>query len=795
MRVRRWVVGSATLAVGLTMPGVAATPEAGELAPILHSQTEPGSWRTEMIASTTPSVKTVDGDPSDWIGTPSRLAGTMAYSAGEAIYSDHLFDAYGGDDGEDIARERLLAPVRDGLPQTYRVEPLLQADVPGELGAPNPYPAEEYYGDAGLQAKADLVEVRIAADSDSVFVLARTSAMNQPDDTALLVLADTGESVPFNGTVPFGAMVSSYQADTALFLGDGVGLSVDSAGVSAPIDVVADPAGYRNTIEAAIPRSLISRPDGTLRISIAAGLRDPLRPTSFKPLAVGASLANIAFRFDEPVRIWFEQAQATALSDIGAASGKIDDFMTELDLSSMTGGLEAEVVPERGYFEKIFLSSPAISNEGGTEGIFQHYGIYLPPNYETAVTPLPLSWWFHWRGGKANSAATVVPRVLRDLGDELGGLVVSPRGRGTSTWYLGKGMVDYQEVWADVFASLPGRIDRDRVYVSGHSMGGWASYLMPILYPDRFAASFPVSPPVTQGAWTGLDFPNCDNYAYGEYTFCYVKANDSNPRVQHTRGLLENLRNTPIAIYAGGIDELVPITGEIRQAERLTQLGYRHRLYIFPTYEHYSPPIIDEWMEGSRYFAATRRDPNPARVTYVRDMAFERSVEIGPSQFKNPVSGIDFDFDSAFWMRGLTPTDMVTGRASVDARTLQRRDPSAIAIPEAGGPSGIGQTGPFAMTGLVWLDDPLGSFTPSNGFTATLTGARRVEFSTARMGLDLGSSITGTVTTDAPLSLRLTGAWASAPTVALDGSFVASTLSGDVLTIEVPVGTHTIRLG
>lgn len=793
MRKGRWTVGSLVLAVGLTGGAVGATPEPQELAPVLHSETEAGVWHLEETAGQTPTTKTVDGDPSDWIGSASRFSGTTAFSAGEAIYTDHLFDAYGGDDGRDQERDALLGPARAALPQSYRIEPLLQADVPGEVGAPNPYPAEEQYGDAGYQAKADLVELRIAADDDNIYVLARMNAMTSATDAALLVLANTGERIPFNGAVPFDARVTSRRADTALFLAHGVGQAIASDGTTTDIEVVADASGWNNAIEASIPRALIEGRHG-LRITVASGLVDPARPRAFKPLPVGASLANIAFREREPVRIWFDYEQATVLSAVGAASDGIDRFEMHLPLGHLTEGVDRAVVPDRGYFERTFMSNPAMSVEGGTEFVFQQYGVYLPPNYAAATLPLPLTWWFHWRGGKAHSAATVVPRFMRDMGDGLGGIGVSPRGRGTSTWYLGKGMVELEEVWADLFATFSEQIDRDRVYVSGHSMGGWASYLMPILYPDRFAASFPVSPPVTQGAWTGLDFAGCDNYTYGEYSFCYVKANDSNPRVQHTRKMLENLRNVPMAIYAGGIDELVPISGVIRQAERLVELGYRHRLYIFPTYEHYSPPIVDEWMEGARYFQAHRRDMRPARVTYVRDMPFERSVERGPSQVGNPFTGANFSFDHAYWMRDLTPADMVNGRASIDARTYAKRDPSALALPEAGGPAGLGQTGPFEMTGLSWFND--GS-TPalSNGFSATMTGVSSVLLDTNMMGLDVDAPVTADLTSDRATTLRLNGTWTTVPRVAIQGQALTAALVDGVLVFTIPAGTSQVIIG
>src|ERR671920_397204 len=97
-------------------------------------------------------------------------------------------------------------------------------------------------------------------------------------------------------------------------------------------------------------------------------------------------------------------------------------------------------------------------------------------------------------------------------------------------------------------------VEQNRVYVTGHSMGGWASYLLATLHPDRFAAALPVEGPVTQGAFTGLDFPGCDDMTFDEYSPCYVQTNDGDARRQHTLRMLDNLRGVPIGIFQGVID-------------------------------------------------------------------------------------------------------------------------------------------------------------------------------------------------------------------------------------------------
>jgi pimeloyl-ACP methyl ester carboxylesterase len=167
------------------------------------------------------------------------------------------------------------------------------------------------------------------------------------------------------------------------------------------------------------------------------------------------------------------------------------------------------------------------------------------------------------------------------------------------------------EVLDDVEATQP--TDPDRVYLSGHSMGGYGSYLFAILYPDRFAATLPVAGPVTQGAWTGVDFDGCDEFAYDEYTPCYIEANDrTGPRPAHPadarqpaqhpdRDVLRRRRRARADRRRGP------------PARALLELGYRHRFFNFPAHEHFTHPVVDEWAAGVAYLDQFVRDENPPR--------------------------------------------------------------------------------------------------------------------------------------------------------------------------------------
>jgi hypothetical protein len=246
-------------------------------------------------------------------------------------------------------------------------------------------------------------------------------------------------------------------------------------------------------------------------------------------------------------------------------------------------------------------------------------------------------------------------------------------------------------------------------------------------------------------------------------------------------------------VYQGAADELVPVSGVVAQMNKVRDLGYRYRLYMFPAAEHYTHPILDEWQEAARYLFYFKRDPNPAHVTYVRDMPFEQAVGNGPDLRTGHTAGLTFALDHAYWMSELTARDATNGRAKFDGSSLAITDPTHLALPEAGGPASPGQFLPYVMTGQQWIADPTAKASaPANAFTSTLTGASAVRLDLARMRVDTGKAVTGTVTTDGPLTLRLAGGWTTTPAVTVDGVPVGATLAGGVLSVPVPTGTHTV---
>jgi pimeloyl-ACP methyl ester carboxylesterase len=612
--------------------------------------------------------------------------------------------------------------------------------------------------------------VRLGTDAaGDLWLLARTTTMNDAKPaTALLVLLDTkpgGSSRP----IGFGSSLTSSKADTALFLVGSRGIVEDLANGSTrelPAGSVAtNAAGYDNAIEARIPASLLAGSPSP-GVAVAAGAVNA-KGDGF------ANIANVAFRTHEPSRDWWDKQQALTLEQ-----GTIDPFFTTADLSAMRAGKNELYRPTAGYHDRIFNSSPAISRETGRDGVLQHYGLYIPTSYSPS-RPNPVQWWFHFRGGRAHIAAAVVPGVIEQMGEDADSIVVTPDGRGESSWYVGKGQVDFLEVWKDVHRLV--RIDRNREYIAGHSMGGWASWLLPVLYPDRFAAAFPASGPPTQGLWLGCDDPSC-----------YVEANGGNAHDELTYPLLENLRWVPYVNYQGTEDELVPVVGPTKQMQQMHDLGFRYRYYVFPHEEHYGPPVFDQWAEGVKYEHQFVRDPNPPRLTYIRSMPMEHAVETVSSD-KVP---LNFDFDHAYWMSDLQPVDPARGVARVDAHSLAMPEPAHDAVPDVVPPVSVDQTDPSVEEGQKWVAHPGTEAPARNGFVAALTGASRVRFDLRRMRIAAGRPVAGDITTGAPWRLELLGNWPAELSARLDGADLAvERVAPAEIAISIPAGHHALAIG
>jgi dienelactone hydrolase len=755
MRTRLTVLVVA-LALGAPALARAGIPETAPDAPVLGAQVARGGGLiTSFDRNVAPAPKTVDGNIDDWTGDISRYAGTSIYSRGEFVYQDYVNDNWGADDGHDETRAQTTDELNRTEPRTYKLEALAQVEGeqdPAGAGCPEQVPGElcgvGNYGnveDSNIRRETDLEEVRVAADATNVYVLARTAEMTTDSQTGVLVLFGGGTNFPGN---PAPGGVTTATRKWVFASGDTFHQTSNITGAR----VATNSAGYTNAVEISVPRALVDN-GGDISLAVATCYVEGSACKSVHKGDARSDLMNVAFRGAEPARIWMDHDQSFMLHD-----GDIDSTMTTVNLGRLGTGYTETFEPRYGYWERVYATDSPVNSEAQNsgsyfQGKFQHYGVYLPSNFRARTSArYPTTWWTHYRGGHAHDAAAWVPGLVRQFGEQKGNIMIFPSARGTSSWYVGRGMEDFLDVWDDSARALP--IDTNRVYMTGYSMGGFASWLLPTLMPDRFAGSSPTEGPATQGL---LVAPGVVSQPQ----------NGGDVEAENTYNLLENARNVAYAIYNGNTDELVWITGIAAMHAKLTQLGYNNRLYQIDGGEHYASAVLDSWTEAANYLNEFRRDPNPPHVTYRTWPAIEHAVSTISTL---PGQDLGYRFNSAYWVSGLearavrisggkpNPADWGT----IDATTNGRGSDTFVGVPEAG--AGL-QGSAYQMTG--WRNIKTGRAPAANTFTATLTNLRAATLDVARMGLATSNVVEGEVSTDGDAILTLKGRWARAPRVEL----------------------------
>ncbi|MCX6622098.1 MAG: alpha/beta hydrolase-fold protein, partial [Acidobacteria bacterium] len=129
----------------------------------------------------------------------------------------------------------------------------------------------------------------------------------------------------------------------------------------------------------------------------------------------------------------------------------------------------------------------------GIDGVDQPYRLYVPSGYDGS-RPFPLVFALHGTNGNQDTLfddPRYRPFDFRAAAEKHGVLLLSAHGRGT-TEYRGAGETDIFELLAEV--SKRYRVDADRVYFTGHSMGGTGSAYLAMRHPDVPAAVVAFAP-------------------------------------------------------------------------------------------------------------------------------------------------------------------------------------------------------------------------------------------------------------------------------------------------------------
>ncbi|MGE0128557.1 MAG: prolyl oligopeptidase family serine peptidase [Blastocatellales bacterium] len=121
----------------------------------------------------------------------------------------------------------------------------------------------------------------------------------------------------------------------------------------------------------------------------------------------------------------------------------------------------------------------------------QPYRFYVPTNYD-AKKKWPMVVALHGMGGNENSFfAGYDNGLIRRIAEERGYIVACPKGRQPTSMYIGNAERDVLDVIKEMKREFS--VDDDRVYLMGHSMGGYGSWAIAVNNPALFAAIGPIA--------------------------------------------------------------------------------------------------------------------------------------------------------------------------------------------------------------------------------------------------------------------------------------------------------------
>ena len=128
------------------------------------------------------------------------------------------------------------------------------------------------------------------------------------------------------------------------------------------------------------------------------------------------------------------------------------------------------------------------------------YRLFVPEGY-TPDQSWPLIIGLHGASGSENTwfdrrRRGETENLCKRLSQERGYLLVAPSGRGPFTGYRGIGGQDVMDV-LDRVSSIY-NIDPERVYLTGHSMGGGGTWILGLRHAEKFAAIAPIA---ASGRW------------------------------------------------------------------------------------------------------------------------------------------------------------------------------------------------------------------------------------------------------------------------------------------------------
>ncbi|MGD8240603.1 MAG: prolyl oligopeptidase family serine peptidase [Armatimonadota bacterium] len=201
-----------------------------------------------------------------------------------------------------------------------------------------------------------------------------------------------------------------------------------------------------------------------------------------------------------------------------------------------------------------------------TKVLAAKYLLYLPQGYEEGDEAWPLMLFLHGAGERGDDLERLKilgPPKIAEERQDFPFVLVSPQCPADEWWSIQVLDALLDEIIAGY------RIDEDRVYLTGVSMGGYGAWMLAGHRPDRFAALVPICggglPPMTQ-----------------------------------------KMVHIPVWVFHGAKDDMVPIERSRVMVDTLRGFGGNVKFTIYPEAKHdswtetYDNPDLYEWLLEQR---------------------------------------------------------------------------------------------------------------------------------------------------------------------------------------------------
>ncbi|HLK64583.1 MAG TPA: prolyl oligopeptidase family serine peptidase [Bryobacteraceae bacterium] len=126
----------------------------------------------------------------------------------------------------------------------------------------------------------------------------------------------------------------------------------------------------------------------------------------------------------------------------------------------------------------------------GVDQSLQPYRVFIPEAYDKSK-PAGLVIALHGMGGDENSMFDSYNGAMKREAERVGLIVACPKGLDSASMYRDAAEQDVLDVLAQVRRDY--NIDPGRIYLMGHSMGGYGTWSIAMAHPDLFAALGPIS--------------------------------------------------------------------------------------------------------------------------------------------------------------------------------------------------------------------------------------------------------------------------------------------------------------